>query len=154
LEGDSASLAELLALLSAIGTMPVDQGLAITGSVNQHGAVQAIGGVNEKIEGFFDLCASRGLTGRQGVLIPGGNVEHLMLRRQVVSAAAEGRFHVWAVETVDEALALLSGLPAGERDRSGQFPKATANGRIEAGLAEMAMLRISFNKGKILRHAA
>ncbi|MDA0191415.1 MAG: ATP-dependent protease, partial [Proteobacteria bacterium] len=97
IEGDSASLAELCALLSAIGLIPLAQALAITGSVNQHGIVQPIGAVNEKIEGFFDICRARGLTGRQGVIIPAANVQHLMLRHDVVDAVAEGRFAVYAV---------------------------------------------------------
>jgi lon-related putative ATP-dependent protease len=148
-EGDSASLAELVALLSAIGGVPVHQSLAVTGSVNQHGAVQAIGGVNEKIEGFFDLCAARGLSGRQAAVIPAANVDHLMLRREVVDAVAAGKFHVWTVETVDEALALLTGVPAGERDASGAYPEGTVNFLVEAGLAQMAALRIAFDKGKL-----
>ncbi len=114
-EGDSASCAELVALLSALAELPVRQGRAITGSVNQHGQVQPIGGVNEKIEGFFDVCRVRGLTGDQGVLIPASNVKHLMLREDVVEAAEPGRFQVWPVATVDEALELLTGVPAGVR---------------------------------------
>jgi lon-related putative ATP-dependent protease len=114
IDGDSASAAELCALLSVLADAPIQQSLAITGSVNQHGDIQAIGGVNEKIEGFFDICASRGLTGEQGVLIPAANVKHLMLRQDVVDAAAAGRFHVYAMNTVDECLARLTGLPAEE----------------------------------------
>jgi len=104
-EGDSASAAELLALLSAIAQVPLRQDLAITGSVDQHGNLQAIGGVNEKIEGFFAVCQARGLTGTQGVVIPQANVRHLMLREEVVDAVRAGKFHIWAVETVDEAIA-------------------------------------------------
>jgi lon-related putative ATP-dependent protease len=113
-EGDSASLAELCALLSALAEVPIRQSVALTGSVNQHGQVQAIGGVNEKIEGFFDVCRDRGLTGEQAVLIPRSNVKHLMLRPDVVAAAGEGRFRIVAVETVDEAMELLTGCAAGE----------------------------------------
>jgi len=127
IEGDSASSAELYALLSALAEAPLRQSLAVTGSVNQLGDVQAIGGVNEKIEGFFDLCRERGLTGRQGVLIPASNVQHLMLREDVVRAAAEGRFAVYAVSTVDEGIELLTGLPAGE-----------IHARVEARLARFA----------------
>ena len=112
-DGDSASSAELYALLSALAEVPLRQSLAVTGSVNQHGEVQAIGGVNEKIEGFFDICLARGLSGEQGVLIPAANVKHLMLRADVVDAVAAGSFHVYAVAHVDEGIVLLTGLPAG-----------------------------------------
>jgi len=148
-EGDSASLAELCALLSALGETPLDQSLAVTGSVNQHGAVQAIGGVNEKIEGFFDVCEQRGLTGRQGVVIPGSNVEHLMLRREVVDAVADGRFHVYPVDTVDGALEILTGLTAGERGEDGFYPEESVNGRVEGRLAAFASLRMAFQQGKV-----
>jgi lon-related putative ATP-dependent protease len=137
-EGDSASCAELLALLSALAEAPVRQGRAVTGSVNQHGQVQAIGGVNEKIEGFFELCRAAGLTGEQGVVIPAANARHLMLRAEVVEAAAQGRFHVWPVKTVDEAFELLTGLPAGERDGSGQWPEGSLNRRVDERLADFA----------------
>jgi lon-related putative ATP-dependent protease len=111
-EGDSASLAELCVLLSAIGDVPIRQALAITGSINQHGAIQPVGAVNEKIEGYFDACLELGLTGEQGVLIPEANIQHLMLRADVVAAVSDGRFHVHAVRTIDEAIALLAGRPA------------------------------------------
>jgi lon-related putative ATP-dependent protease len=137
-EGDSASSAELYALLSALADAPINQSLAVTGSVNQHGAVQAIGGVNEKIEGFFDICRARGLTGGQGVLIPAANVKNLMLRRDVVEAAAAGRFHVYPVETVDQGIEILTGVPAGERGATGQFPAGTLNFRVEQRLTEFA----------------
>ncbi len=137
-EGDSASLAELCALLSALAGIPIRQSLAMTGSVNQHGYVQAIGGVNEKIEGFFDVCAARGLTGDHGVIIPAANLKHLILRRDVVEAVEAGRFHVYAVETVDEALELLTGRPAGVRDGLGVYPPATMNARVEGRLIALA----------------
>ncbi len=137
-EGDSASSAELYALLSALAEAPVKQSLAVTGSVNQHGEIQAIGGVNEKIEGFFDVCKSRGLTGEQGVLIPAANVKHLMLRHDVVEACAQGKFHVYPVRTVDEGIELLTGLPAGERDANGLFPDGTINQRVEVKLLILA----------------
>ncbi|HUY90652.1 MAG TPA: ATP-binding protein [Pirellulales bacterium] len=143
-EGDSASVGELCALVSALAEAPIKQSLAITGSVNQHGEVQAIGGVNEKIEGFFDVCAARGLTGEQGVIIPASNVKHLMLRDDVLQAAAAGRFHVYAIRTVDEALSLLTGLPAGERDASSEYPPDTVNGRVERRLSEFSQLRQKF----------
>lgn len=136
-EGDSASLAELCALLSALAQAPIRQSLALTGSVNQFGEVQVIGGVNEKIEGFYDLCKARGLTGDQGVLIPAASVPHLMLRPEVVEAAAAGRFHVWPVATVDEAMELLTGLPAGEADARGHLPRGSLNERVAQALAEM-----------------
>lgn len=111
-DGDSASLAELICLLSAMAEVPVKQSLAITGSINQLGEVQPIGGVNEKIEGFFEVCQARGLTGEQGVIIPQQNVMQLMLREEVLAAVKEKQFHIWAVSQVEEALQLLLGLPA------------------------------------------
>jgi predicted ATP-dependent protease len=137
-EGDSASSAELYALLSALSGLPVRQALAVTGSVNQMGSIQAIGGVNEKIEGFFDVCRERGLTGDQGVLVPAANVRHLMLREDVVEAARQGRFRVWAVETVDQGIELLTGVPAGERGPEGRFPPDTVNARVAARLEALA----------------
>ena len=139
-EGDSASSAELYALLSALAETPIRQSLAVTGSVNQHGEVQAIGGVNEKVEGFFDICRQRGLTGRQGVLIPAANVRHLMLRADVVAAVTEGKFHIYPVATIDQGLEILTGLPAGERDASGAFPEGSVNRRVEERLAAFAEL--------------
>jgi lon-related putative ATP-dependent protease len=144
-EGDSASVAEMLALLSSLAEAPIKQSLAVTGSVNQHGQVQAIGGVNEKIEGFFDVCNAAGLTGEQGVLIPASNVKHLMLREDVIDAVRRGQFHVYPVETVDQAIELVIGAPAGERDRSGRFPDGSINGRVEARLIELAEKRRAFS---------
>ncbi|MEW6414546.1 MAG: ATP-binding protein [Pseudomonadota bacterium] len=138
-DGDSASVAELCALLSSLAGVPIRQALAVTGSVDQFGRVQAIGAVNEKIEGFFDLCSVRGLTGEQGVVIPAANVAHLMLRQDVVDAAAAGRFHVWAVETADEALELLTGVPVGTPDAEGSLAQ-----RIAARLRHFAELRRAF----------
>jgi lon-related putative ATP-dependent protease len=143
-EGDSASSAELYALLSALAEVPIKQSLAVTGSVNQYGQVQAIGGVNEKIEGFFDICRAQGLTGEQGVLIPVANVKHLMLRHDVVEAVAAGRFHVYPVETVDQGLEILTGVPAGERDDQGAFPEGSVNQRVEARLVALAEKRQAF----------
>ncbi|MEJ2688216.1 MAG: hypothetical protein P8124_13745 [Gammaproteobacteria bacterium] len=137
-EGDSASLAELCALLSALARTPIRQSLAVTGSVNQLGQVQAIGGVNAKVEGFFDICKARGLTGRQGVIIPSSNVDHLMLRGDVVEAVKEGGFHVYAVDRVDAALELLTGMEAGERGADGNFRDGTLNQRVEARLNQLA----------------
>lgn len=135
-DGDSASSAELYALLSDLAQAPISQGLAVTGSVNQHGEVQAIGGVNDKIEGFFDCCRTRGLTGRQGVLIPQSNVKHLMLRQDVVDAVAAGEFAVYPVSHVDQGIELLTGISAGARDADGHFPADSINGRVEARLIE------------------
>ena len=137
-DGDSASSAELYALLSALSGLPIRQSLAVTGSVNQHGRIQAIGGVNDKIEGFFDICDARGLTGSQGVLIPAANVKHLMLRADVVDAAKQGRFHVYAVETIDQGIELLTGVHAGAAGEEGHFPPETVNGLVEAALLEFA----------------
>lgn len=144
IEGDSASSAELYALLSALAEAPIKQSLAVTGSVNQHGQVQPIGGVNEKIEGFFDLCNARGLTGEQGVIIPQSNVKHLMLREDVVAAVKAGLFHIYAVSTIDEGIEILTGLTAGMRDHSGKFPAGSINERVEARLALMAEARIAY----------
>lgn len=140
-EGDSASTAELCALLSAISQIPLRQDLAITGAINQFGEVQAIGGVNEKIEGFFDLCRERGLTGTQGVLIPKSNVQHLMLRDEVVEACKEGRFAIYAVEHLDQAMELLTGRPAGERGEDGLFPEGSINRAVEERLIAFARRR-------------
>jgi predicted ATP-dependent protease len=145
-EGDSASSAELYALLSALADVPIRQSLAVTGSVNQLGQIQAIGGVNEKIEGFFDVCRLRGLTGKQGVLIPESNRKHLMLRRDIVEAAREQKFHIYAVSTIDEGIALLTGLEAGARAADGRFPDGTINARVEAKLSQFAEMRKSFGR--------
>ena len=146
IEGDSASVAELCALLSAAGEVPVKQSLAVTGSINQHGDVQAIGGVNEKIEGFFDVCKARGLSGEQGVIIPESNVEHLMLREDVVEAVDRGEFHVFAVKTVEQAVELLTGLRAGERDEQGEYTEGSLNRRVEDRLLTFAELRHEFRE--------
>lgn len=145
-EGDSASLAELCALLSVLADTPIRQSLAVTGSVNQHGQVQAIGAVNHKIEGFFDICTARGLTGDQGVLIPGANVRHLMLREDVVEAAKAGKFHIYAVSNVDEAIELLTGVPAGVPDDQGIIPEGSINYLVASEIAEMSARRQSFNQ--------
>jgi predicted ATP-dependent protease len=144
-EGDSASVAELCALLSALAFAPVRQSLAVTGAVDQHGVVQAIGGVNQKIEGFFDVCSERGLNGDQGVIIPQSNCAHLMLRRDVVEAARAGRFHIYTANHVDQAAALLTGLIAGRADAYGQCPPDSLNGRVQARLKELARLRQAYS---------
>jgi predicted ATP-dependent protease len=143
-EGDSASSAELYALLSALAEAPIKQALAVTGSVNQFGEVQAIGGVNEKIEGFFDICKARGLTGEQGVLIPASNVKNLMLRREVIDAVAGGQFHVYPVQTIAQGIEILTGIEAGARDADGEFPAGSINYRVKARLIDFADKRRAF----------
>jgi len=145
-DGDSASLAELCALLSALASAPIRQSLAVTGSVNQNGQVQAIGAVSEKIEGFFDICNARGLTGDQGVLIPKANVRHLMLRDDVVAAAKAEKFRIYAVSDVDEAIELLTGIPAGTPDEQENIPEGSINQLVAAQIAEMTAQRQSFNR--------
>ncbi|MGI9408286.1 MAG: Lon protease family protein [Hyphomicrobiaceae bacterium] len=143
-DGDSASSAELYALLSALSEVPIKQSYAVTGSVNQLGEIQAIGGVNEKIEGFFDLCKAKGLTGRQGVLIPSANVKHLMLREDVVEAVREEKFAVHSVESIDQGIEILTGQPAGTPDADGQFPPRTINHWVEQKLYRFAEARRAF----------
>ena len=143
-DGDSASSAELYALLSALSGVPIDQGLAVTGSVNQLGEVQAIGGVNEKIEGFFETCKAQGLTGSQGVLIPQANTAHLMLRTEVVEAARDGQFRIIPVETINEGIAILTGTPAGIRAADGHFEPETINAKVEQRLRDFAQTRKAF----------
>jgi lon-related putative ATP-dependent protease len=137
-EGDSASSAELYALLSSLSGVPIKQGLAVTGSVNQKGEVQAIGGVNEKVEGFFEVCRAKGLTGEQGVVIPQANVENLMLKDEVVEAVEAGRFHVWSVATIDEGVEVLTGVPAGQRLEDGTFEEGSVNDRVDKRLRQLA----------------
>jgi len=139
-EGDSASSTELYALLSALSGVPIQQRFAVTGSVNQQGEIQAIGGVNEKIEGFFEVCKARGLTGKQGVLIPKANVQNLMLKEEVVEAVRAGKFHIYPVETVDEGIEILTGLPAGKLRPDGTFPPGTINALVDERLRKMASI--------------
>jgi len=146
-EGDSASAAELFALLSAIADVPLRQGLAVTGSVNQHGEIQVVGSVNEKIEGFFDVCRARGLTGEHGVIIPVGNAQHLMLRQDVVASVGAGQFHIYPVRTADDGLELLTGLPAGERAAAGPFPEGSFNRLVEDRLLDLAETLQAFGAG-------
>lgn len=143
-EGDSASCAELCALLSSLAEVGIRQDLAVTGAVSQLGEVQAIGGVNEKIEGFYDVCAQIGFTGSQGVVIPRSNIRHLMLREDVVASCASGRFHIYAVDNADQALGLLTGLEVGEIDAAGQYPPGSVNARIAERLRALATIRRDF----------
>ena len=137
-DGDSASAAELYALLSSLGNIPIRQDKAITGSIDQHGNIQAVGGLNEKIEGFFRVCQEKGLTGEHGVLIPAANVRHLMLNEEVLTAVEEGKFHVWSLKTFDDGIPILTGLEAGQRDENGDYPPNTFNHKIQEALANYA----------------
>jgi ATP-dependent Lon protease len=137
-DGDSASSTEIYALLSSIADIPLRQDIAVTGSVNQHGEIQPIGGVNLKIEGFFDVCKARGLTGKQGVIIPHQNVKDLMVRHDVVEAVQKGKFHIYAVHTVDEGIEILTGKPAGLLTRSGGFTHGSVFALVEERLKELS----------------
>ncbi len=143
-DGDSASSTELYALLSALSGIAIRQGLAVTGSVNQFGQVQAIGGVNEKIEGYYDICAARGLTGSQGVLIPASNVKNLMLRPDIQDAARKKQFQIYAIESIDQGIEVLTGVAAGARRADGTFPDGTINALVEAQLRDFAEIRRDF----------
>ena len=145
-DGDSASSTEIYALLSALADVPVNQGYAVTGSVNQWGEVQAIGGVNHKIEGFFDVCKARGLSGKQGVLIPQSNVQHLMLREDIVAACEAGQFKIFSVDTIDRGIEILTGVAAGARGEDGAYPADSINGRVEARLRLYAERARNFGK--------
>ncbi len=134
IDGDSASSTEVYVLLSALADVPISQAFAVTGSVNQFGEVQMIGGVNEKIEGFFDVCDARGLTGEQGVMIPAGNARELMLREDVVAAVRAGQFHIYPITTIEEGIEVLTGMPAGEPDDDGAYPEDTIYGRVQRRL--------------------
>jgi predicted ATP-dependent protease len=136
-EGDSASSTELYSILSALSGLPIKQGTAVTGSVNQRGEVQAIGGVNQKIEGFYNVCKAKGLTGEQGVIIPMSNVKNLMLREEVVEAVRSNKFHIWTVETIDEGIQILTGVPAGDRSSDGKFPEGSVNYLVDRRLREL-----------------
>ncbi len=146
-EGDSASSTELYTLLSALSGLPLDQGIAVTGSVNQHGEIQAVGGVTEKIEGFYRVCQARGLNGRQGVIIPAANVPHLALDEKTLAAIEAGRFHVWAVRTVDEGIELLTGRPAGRRQADGTFPPGSVHRLVDERLGSYAERLRAFSVG-------
>ncbi len=149
-DGDSASSTELYALLSSLSGVPINQGLSVTGSVNQYGEVQVIGGANEKIEGFFDICCGRpgGLTGDQGVLLPEGNVKNLMLRPDVVDACKAGKFHIYSISHIDQGIEILTGTPAGKRAKNGQYPEGTINRLVEDQLIEFAEMRRDYGRGK------
>ena len=136
IDGDSASSAELYALFSSLSDLPIEQGIAVTGSINQKGFIQPIGGVNQKIEGFYQVCKAKGFTGRQGVIIPRQNVVNLMLDEEVITAVKEGTFHLYAVENIEEGIEILTGVPAGIADEQGNYSANTIFGRIQTKLAE------------------
>ena len=146
IEGDSASSTELYALLSALSELPLDQGIAVTGSVDQHGSVQAVGGVTRKVEGFFATCKAKGLTGRQGVIVPAANVRHLMLAEEVVEAVRDRRFHIWQVRTIDEGIEILTGVPAGRRRKDGSFTPGSLHALVDARLRGYADALRSFGE--------
>ncbi len=137
-EGDSASSTELYSLLSSLSDVPISQGIAVTGSVNQKGEIQPIGGINQKIEGFFEVCRAKGLTGSQGVMMPAKNLKHLMLRDEVIEAVKQGKFHIWAVSTIDEGIQVLTGVEAGQRKADGTYPDGTVNYKVDKCLRDMA----------------
>ena len=139
MDGDSASSTEIYALLSALSGLPIRQDIAVTGSVSQQGDIQPIGGVNQKIEGFFDVCRVKtGLTGRQGVMIPSENIEDLMLRDEVIEAVAAGKFHILPVKSLEEGIEILTGVKAGRRDANGVFESGTVYAQVDRRLHEMA----------------
>jgi predicted ATP-dependent protease len=146
-EGDSASSTELYAILSALSGLPLKQSIAVTGSVNQKGEVQAIGGVNEKIEGFFEVCKAKGLTGKQGVMIPESNVQNLMLKEELVDAVKDGKFHLYSVKTIDEGIEVLTGVKGGERRKDGTFEEGTVNYIVNERLKNMAEKLREFSAG-------
>jgi predicted ATP-dependent protease len=147
-EGDSASSTELYALLSALSEIPLNQGIAVTGSINQKGQIQPIGGVNEKIRGFFMVCKAKGLTGAQGVLIPKANVKNLMLEKEIVAAVKKGAFHIWAIGNISEGIEILTGKAAGQPDKSGIYQPNTVFGHVQRRLQSFADRLKEFGKAQ------
>ncbi len=145
-DGDSASWSELYAVISSLSGVLVNQGIAVTGSVNQKGQIQAIGGVNQKIEGFFEVCQVKGLTGKQGVMIPTANVQNLMLKKEVIRAVQEKKFHIYHVSTVEEGIEILTGVPAGTRDMDGRFLVGTVFGKVQEKLKKYFKQALKFRK--------
>ena len=153
IDGDSATSSELYAVIASLSDVPIFQGIAVTGSVNQKGEIQAIGGVNEKIEGFYDVCKTRGLIGRQGVIIPAANVKNLMLKQEVVEAVRENLFHVYPVSTISEGMAILTGMPAGTMDSNGIYPETTVYGRVQKKLKTFMKRSLAFSHSLGAPHA-
>jgi ATP-dependent Lon protease len=143
-DGDSASSTEIYAILSSLANLPLRQDIAVTGSVNQHGKIQPIGGVNQKVEGFYDVCHARGLTGHQGVLIPMQNVKDLMLRHDVVDAVRAGKFHVYAIDSIDQGIEILTGKKAGTRSASGKFTPGSVHALVNSVLQRFARTNKAF----------
>ena len=137
-DGDSASSTEVYAILSSLSKLPLRQDIAVTGSLNQKGEIQPIGGVNEKIEGFYDVCKAKGLTGAQGVIIPHQNVQNLMLKQEVVDSVSKGKFHIYSIKTINEGIEILTGIKAGKKQKSGAFPKDTLNYLVDQELQRLA----------------
>ncbi|MGD9132781.1 MAG: protein LonB, partial [Desulfobacterales bacterium] len=131
IDGDSASSTELYAILSSLADMPIKQGIAVTGSVNQKGKIQAIGDVNQKVEGFFEVCKEKGLNGQQGVMIPAANTQNLMIKKEVIDAVKQNKFHLYQVSTVEEGIEILTGVPAGKPDKKGIYPEGTVYGAVQ-----------------------
>ena len=144
-DGDSASSTELYAILSSLSGIPINQSIAVTGSVNQKGKIQPIGGVNEKIEGFFQVCKMRGLNGKHGVIIPVQNKRNLNLSDEVLGAVKSGKFHIYAIDSIEEVIEILTGVPAGQKDKSGNFPAGSVNYLVSEKLKEYAKLAASLN---------
>jgi predicted ATP-dependent protease len=133
-DGDSASSTELYAIISSLADIPVEQGIAVTGSVNQKGQIQAIGDVNQKVEGFFEVCKEKGLNGQQGVIIPKANTKNLMVKREVIQAVKEKKFHIYQVSTVEQGIEILTGVPAGKPDKDGNYPQGSVYGAVQRKL--------------------
>jgi predicted ATP-dependent protease len=153
IDGDSASSSELFAIISSLSDVPIFQGIAVTGSVNQKGEIQSIGGVNEKIEGFYEVCKTRGLTGRQGVMIPAANVNNLMLKHEVVEAVRQKRFHVYPVSIISEGMEIITGIPAGTMDSKGIYPETTIYGKVQKKLKTFLRRSIAFSHPLRIQHA-
>jgi len=145
-EGDSASSTELYALLSALGRVPIQQGIAVTGSVSQKGEIQPVGGVTKKIEAFFDICKYKGLTGRQGVIIPAKNTRNLMLKQEVIDAVKDGKFHLWPISTIEEGVEILTGMEAGTLQAGGTYPEGTLFRTVDDRLSELGEIVRKFGK--------
>jgi len=147
-EGDSASSAELFALLSALANTPIYQGIAVTGSVSQKGEIQPVGGVTRKVEAFFDICKYKGLKGRQGVIVPAKNVQNLMLKQELIDSVKAGKFHIWPISTIEEGIEILTGLEAGSRRPDGTYPEGTLFHKVDARLMEIAEIVKKFGEGE------